>query len=445
MQAIPKFTNLRSIISISLVLIILFIAGCSPLVKDNPTPETQFDSIGTAQAQTSDLEFSPPPQEILPDFEIWVNNNSYVIQSIDSTDFSDLLFLEPLLEGKRIVQLGEDEHGTVEQSLMKIRLIKYLHQELEYEVIALETGFLDCFLTNDNILNLSPTEAMDRIFYGNPLTEDILPLFEYVIETAYSPSPLELAGFDLYSLGEGLEEESVFFHSLLIDLDINYASEIRTLEESFLSPARGKEVLSEINDRVGYQEAIKAYEALADYINQNQQTLRRKDLSTELINVAEQAAWSRARYIEAFHYLISNTEGEHITVRDKSMAVNVRFLAEELYPDRKIIIWAHNGHIAEKSPWPGSGIDNMGTYLVEYFGEDIYTIGLIGHRSIDSYWSLENQLHLFGKPYLFVDLSSTGKNNNSSNTPTQILTESDAFDALLYLDNITSHHPLENK
>ncbi len=77
---------------------------------------------------------------------------------------------------------------------------------------------------------------------------------------------------------------------------------------------------------------------------------------------------------------------------------------KELYPDKKIIIWAANGHIAEESTL--EGWKNMGVYLADSYSEELYTIGLIGYRLPDNSMSLESLLHLYGKPYLFVDLSS---------------------------------------
>jgi len=330
---------------------------------------------------------------------------------------------------------------------MKVRLIQYLHQELGYEVIAFESSLLDCYLANSMIPDLSPTEIMEHIFFSDIWhTEEVLPLFEYIKDTSSSHSPLILTGFDIFSSGEGLEDGSIFFFSLLEGLDDHYASEIKTLEEIFESSSSLEEFLNKINTTIGFHESIQAYDELASYIAQNQQALRQENPAIPgLVEVADQFAWSRARSIEMIDNRASFDDwGDSLKDRDTAMAVNIQFLADELYPDKKIIVWAHNGHIAEKSWWSGSGVDNMGTYLDRYFSDDLFTIGLIGHRSADSYWSLENQLHLYGKPYLFVDLSSMGKSNDSSTTPTQILTASKEYDALIFLDKITSHHVLGN-
>lgn len=45
----------------------------------------------------------------------WLNKHSHTIESLTSENFNDLQFLPPLLEDKRIVQLGESAHGVAEQ------------------------------------------------------------------------------------------------------------------------------------------------------------------------------------------------------------------------------------------------------------------------------------------------------------------------------------------
>lgn len=57
--------------------------------------------------------------------------------------YSDLAFLQPILADKRIVSLGEASHGATEYNSVKVRLIKYLHEKLGYNVIAFESNLAD--------------------------------------------------------------------------------------------------------------------------------------------------------------------------------------------------------------------------------------------------------------------------------------------------------------
>lgn len=429
----------------------VFIAGCSIFSRDTSSTiahSENIDSIATAQAQVSEIEFSTPKPllETSTTFEPWVLNNSYQIHSIDSADYSDLQLLESLLEGKRIVQLGEDDHRTSEQSSMKVRLIQYLRQELGYEVIAFESNLLDCYLTNENIGDLNAKDAMEHSIFRVWHTEEVLPLFEYIIETSSSSSPLILAGFDIQPSGVKFDASSTFYYNLLKDLDKTYASDIKNLEELFVYPANLGEFNNTINKILVNQDPVQTYDDLAAFIDQNQVDLKQLyPNSPWLAAVAEQSAWSRARYIELMQLMYSNQVESGMNVRAYSMAANVEFLAEELYPDKKIIIWTANPHITEEitvNDWV-----NMGVYLADSYGDDLFTIGLIGYRPPDNSLSLESLLHLYGKPYLFVDLSSQDEISKSTFEPMitgHNLPANEYYDALIFFDEITYPHYLKS-
>ena len=76
---------------------------------------------------------------------------AHPIRSLFSDDFSDLAFLAPLLEGKRVVQLGESGHGVAEFNWMKARLAKYLHERLGFDVLAFESSLSGCDVADSRI------------------------------------------------------------------------------------------------------------------------------------------------------------------------------------------------------------------------------------------------------------------------------------------------------
>lgn len=76
----------------------------------------------------------------------WLKDHTYSIQLHEFDDDSDLYFLEPLLQNKRIVFLGENGHGVAEHSQIKTKMIKYLHKKLGFRVLAFESSFSDCSL-----------------------------------------------------------------------------------------------------------------------------------------------------------------------------------------------------------------------------------------------------------------------------------------------------------
>lgn len=70
-------------------------------------------------------------------------------------------------------------------------------------------------------------------------------------------------------------------------------------------------------------------------------------------------------------------------IRDQRMAENLTWLTENLYPDKKIIVWSHNYHIRKdnmkiknnRSPLP-----TMSELLPERIKKDSYVIGLYMNR-----------------------------------------------------------------
>lgn len=99
-------------------------------------------------------EADPSAAAVDPATASWVRQNSRPIRSLTSDDYQDLQFLKPLLEGKRIVQLGESGHGVAEFNLAKVRLTKFLHKEMGFDVIAFESPLYECYRA-DQLLRAS--------------------------------------------------------------------------------------------------------------------------------------------------------------------------------------------------------------------------------------------------------------------------------------------------
>src|SRR6185295_12911426 len=63
--------------------------------------------------------------------------------------------------------------------------------------------------------------------------------------------------------------------------------------------------------------------------------------------------------------------------RDEGMADAVTWLARDLYPERKILVWAHNYHIEYDARAESQlEVPNMGSYLVQRHRPEMYTMGL---------------------------------------------------------------------
>jgi hypothetical protein len=119
------------------------------------------------------------------------------IRSLFSVDFSDLQFLKPLLEGKRIVLLGEAAHGVAESNWAKVRLIKFLHEQMGFDVVAFESSFDQCYDADKLIGKLTPHDVMARCLFPLWHTREVDGLFDYMAAARKTATPLALAGFDI--------------------------------------------------------------------------------------------------------------------------------------------------------------------------------------------------------------------------------------------------------
>ena len=58
-------------------------------------------------------------------------------------DFRDLQPLKAVIGNSQIVMLGEISHGDGTTMLAKSRLVKFLHQQMNFDVVVFESGLFD--------------------------------------------------------------------------------------------------------------------------------------------------------------------------------------------------------------------------------------------------------------------------------------------------------------
>jgi erythromycin esterase len=314
---------------------------------------------------------------VKPEWARWIKNNHQQINHLDAdnTDYSDLLFLKSLLEGKRLVQLGENSHGVSEFNQAKVRLIKFLHKNMDFDIIAFESSIFECNVAQQNINQLSEIELMGQSVFAVWHCEETLKLFEYIKETQSTNRPLILAGFDVQiSSSVGAYQRPEVFAQVISIIDDQYAQEILENDREF------------VDNR--YQEAWLAsnantfktfYKDLYLWFDQHMQTLLNHFAQSPLMpKILRQTAWSMGPYIDCL--LARNNLTEYYNLRDQGMAKNVDILLNDFYKGKKMIVWAHNGHIQHHdSPIHGGGpiapANNMGYWLSRWFAQEIYTVG----------------------------------------------------------------------
>nr|HMQ62293.1 hypothetical protein [Flavilitoribacter sp.] len=112
--------------------------------------------------------------------------------SLSETDWHALT---PLLKDKRIVLIGEFNHGSKEVFLLRNSLIRYLHENLGFNTVLFESGIGELALPNLQMDNLSPKQ-MTFGFFGGWRTLEFRELMGFI-----RAEKMTVAGFDVQRTG----------------------------------------------------------------------------------------------------------------------------------------------------------------------------------------------------------------------------------------------------
>lgn len=428
------------------------------------------NSLGVKQARTS--------SETLQDWKKWTNDHAYSLtsiqpeaidqQNIPSTKFEDLEMLKPLLHDKRIVFLGESSHGAAEYSLAKTRLIQFLHQEMGYNVLAFESGMGNAMNAQGQIDKQTAQQTMKNAIFGVWWSKETLPLFEYAKKTQSTEKPLKLAGFDI-------QQQGAFTNGNWLQ-NSKLAKQFSEVEEQLVDWSYG-------TDLKGYQKAkpsiIEVYKQVKSQVQLKEKELKAAYPSEpHIVKLMDRTLTDRIRLANEYVELSiqSNIDLEQnkydsflktMEWRDQSMMENLLWLAEEIYPTEKFIVWAHNDHIRKAqsevmgSPYP---VKLMGERLPDIYKKYSYVIGLYmaGGETADNTGtpmavlppvkgSIEDIASSSNKPYTFIDMRNRQNERGNSwmfeprlsyswGAIQESLVPREQYDGLLLIDKVSKPH-----
>jgi erythromycin esterase len=312
----------------------------------------------------------------------WLKDNAVNVLSIDPEyeDFSDLEPLKKIIgDSVCIVMLGESTHGDGSTFLAKTRLIKFLHKEMGFNVLAFESGLYDCSKAWQLIKEGGDTRTLmtTSVFNLWSSTEQCQSLIKYVDDNKNSKSPLELSGFDCQLTG------SISSDFLSADLD--------SLKLNCLS-------LHEENDFVEFMHSKLKYLSKDTSVYNN----IFDKLLTSIKSHESQSVFSGGPLVKDLHFweqVIENLKidlilkfrdyskivpGDTITnMRDIRMGRILTWLSDYVYPGRKIIVWAANFHntrnagnisVVDTSKHLYRRTTTMGDVIWEKFGNKVYNL-----------------------------------------------------------------------
>jgi erythromycin esterase len=287
----------------------------------------------------------------------WLYVNGKTVTSVEPVPYiHDLEPLRAMVGSAGIVALGDATHGTHEFATSKHRIIEFLVREMNFDVVTFEAPYPIMNRIDAYIQGGAGDPRQYLKYLGDRLsffwdTEEMLALVEWARQynaTRGDRPALHFAGMDIYDV-RGAAEQVVEY---LRVADPAYAA---TAEAEYACqphpPGRATDACQA--SAVAIRDNIAAREA-------------------ELVSRSSAAAYAEALFA-AENLLQARVVNPYM--RDEHMLDNVLWLREHRSTTRKMIVWAHNAHIAEI----GSTFyaRPMGEQLARQLGDDYFSIATL--------------------------------------------------------------------
>jgi len=259
----------------------------------------------------------------------WLARHAIPMRSLapDDDDFTDLEPLREAIGNARVVLLGEESHGDGTAVRAKSRLVRFLHQEMGFDVVAFESSLYGMW----KVWQLMQAGHDPDVWSYDA---DFQPLARYLGQQAVGLHPLEVSGVDFQFSGTLSDQQ------LVSELRELVAREHLGEEGKNLVPRFWTTLSGFVSDTIPWpiqQDVLSDLRWLAERLADAGKS--RSAAEGRTLRLWAQVSRSLAEYM-AFDWIESYNDR-----RDRQMDRNLAWLGREYFPGRKIIVWAANTHV----------------------------------------------------------------------------------------------------
>ncbi len=309
----------------------------------------------------------------------WLAQHTRTIETVDvaresEPSYADLGPFAELVGDARVVALGEDTHGTSEFFRAKHRLTRFMVEQMGVRVFAIEANQLAVRPINDYVLGAAHDvrdvmRAMFRVWN----TEEMLEMIEWMRQhnAAHPDQVVHFVGYDMQDPSLPIDSVNAF----LARVDPVLQGQVRPLYEEYREAWRSAPYpFAADSVRASWKRgADSAWSLVARKVDSWLATAATVADTAEVEWVVQNADVVRQAALSAVTYRLPD--------RDSSMAVNIEWILSRYPEGTRVVVWAHNAHVArgtdpESSFYQGG---SMGGFLDAILGDDLRVIGLVSY------------------------------------------------------------------
>lgn len=332
---------------------------------------------------------SPKSQDIPwnEETQSWLKNEVYPASNLnfEDSDFDQFNDLKSAIGDKSIIMLGEQTHGDGTTFRAKALLVKFLHEEMGFNVLVFESGFYQSHKTWSELEMGSPHKSVIQKGIHNRWSrvQQLKQLFTYIGEQTITMSSLKTVGMDVkfdesYSKRTLLNDFRQFSIAHKIDLvsDGSYQFFQKYVKQSIENPRK----VPDDNTCKKLNTIINAYILQIGQLNAKDNEFDTPAFWTQVLHNLQlniNNNWRRS--------LGTISRTQYFSERDSMMAQNINWI---LNKHEKVIIWASVTHnmrnastkLLDQMNWSTS-TKFMGHYLKNLVGEsEMFHITFTGYQ-----------------------------------------------------------------